>query len=428
MKQIYKGQILFTPSPDTFEVIENGYIAVDDDGKIEGVYNDVPETLRKYEVIDFGDKLLIPGMYDLHVHAPQYRNEGMAMDLELLPWLEKYTFPEEAKYKDIAYAKVMYSHFVKDMLKEGTLRAAVFATIHPESTKVLAHLFDVAGMGAMIGLVGMNRNCPQELSNGVDEVVNDTLKLVEEVKTMPLVDAIVTPRFVPSCTSEMLAALGTLACEKQLPVQSHLSENKSEIAWVKELEPQSSCYGDAYYRYGLFGHTPTLMAHCVYTDGEELELMKRQGVMVVHCPTSNCNVASGIAPIRKFLDAGIPVALGSDISGGHHLSIFRVMQYAQQMSKLKYADTGGKMPFLSLCEVFFLATKSGGSFFGNVGSFEHGYDFDALVIDDAPLNAANNEVGCQQYSLQQRLERFVYLGDSGMIKHRFVKGKITEGL
>jgi len=428
MKQIYKGQILFTPSPDTFEVIENGYIAVDDDGKIEGVYNDVPETLRKYEVIDFGDKLLIPGMYDLHVHAPQYRNEGMAMDLELLPWLEKYTFPEETKYKDIAYAKVMYSHFVKDMLKEGTLRAAVFATIHPESTKVLAHLFDDAGMGAMIGLVGMNRNCPQELSNGVDEVVNDTLKLVEEVKTMPLVDAIVTPRFVPSCTSEMLAALGALACEKQLPVQSHLSENKSEIAWVKELEPQSSCYGDAYYRYGLFGHTPTLMAHCVYTDGEELELMKRQGVMVVHCPTSNCNVASGIAPIRKFLDAGIPVALGSDISGGHHLSIFRVMQYAQQMSKLKYADTGGKMPFLSLCEVFFLATKSGGSFFGNVGSFEHGYDFDALVIDDAPLNAANNEVGCQQYSLQQRLERFVYLGDSGMIKHRFVKGKITEGL
>lgn len=422
MRQIYKGNLLFTPTLDSFEVVENGYIAVQD-GIIEGVYTEVPAEKNDWPLIDFGDKLVMPGMYDLHVHAPQYRNQGMAMDLELLPWLEKYTFPEESKYQDITYAKVMYGHFVKDLLKEGTLRAAVFATIHPEATQLLARLFDEAGMGALIGLVGMDRNCPDSLRNSAQQVVSHTRALANTVKDMPLVKAIVTPRFVPSCSSEMLAALGQLAAEMQFPVQSHLSENRNEIKWVKELEPESSCYGDAYYRYGLLGQTPTLMAHCVYTGGEELELLRNTNTYVVHCPTSNCNVASGIAPIRKFLDAGIPVALGSDISGGHHLSMFRIMQYAQQMSKLKYAETNGELKFLSLNEVFYLATKSGGSFFGKVGSFEPGYDFDALVIDDASLNLANEEAGRESYTLQQRLERFIYLGDDKLIAKRFVKGK-----
>jgi len=431
MKKIYKGNILFTPALSAFEVIKGGYVVVDEDGRVEGVFSDgeegpyavLPECYKNCEIEDFGDKIIIPGMYDLHVHAPQYRNQGMAMDLELLPWLQKYTFPEESKYADNEYAKVMYRHFVSEMREHGTMRAAVFATIHPEATKILAHEFDAAGMGALIGLVGMNRNCPDTLSNTTDEAVSGTLEIMKEAEAMPLVNAIVTPRFVPSCTPDMLEALGKLAKEKSLPVQSHLSENKGEIAWMKELEPLSTCYGDAYDKYGLFGQTPTLMAHCCYTDGEELELMKRNGVMVVHCPTSNCNVASGIAPIRRFLDNGIPVALGSDISGGHHLSIFRVMQYAQQMSKLLYAQTNGELQFLSLSEVFFMATKSGGSFFGKTGSFETGYDFDALVVDDANLNAANRESGAEDYSLLQRLERFIYLGDERNIQTRFCKGK-----
>lgn len=432
MNKIYKGNILFTPTSDAFEVVENGYVAVNDRGIIEGVYHEIPAEKSDWTVVDLGDRLLIPGMYDLHVHAPQYRNEGMAMDLELLPWLEKYTFPEEAKYQNLEYAEVMYRHFVQDMLREGTLRAAVFATIHPEATKLLAHLFDEAGMGGMIGLVGMDQNCPENLRITSEQAIAYTREIAEEVRDMPLVDAIVTPRFIPSCSSEMLSALGRLAQEMNLPVQSHLSENRNEIAWVKELEPESTCYGDAYRRHGLLGQTPTLMAHCVYTDGVELEMMKKlninkgegKGVYVVHCPTSNCNVATGIAPIRKFLDNGIPVALGSDISGGHHLSMFRVMQYAQQMSKVKYVESNGELKYLSLSEVFYLATKSGGSFFGKVGSFEPGYDFDALVIDDAPLNAANREAGCEPYTLLQRLERFIYLGDYRLIMQRYVRGEM----
>ena len=147
-----------------------------------------------------------------------------------------------------------------------------------------------------------------------------------------------------------------------------------------------------------------------------MQMLRDNDVVVVHCPTSNSNLASGIAPVRVFLDNGIRVALGSDISGGHHLSMLRVMQYAIQLSKLAYARSEGKLPYLSLSEAFYLATKAGGSFFGKVGSFEKGYDFDALLIDDSYLNY-------DDYSLEHRLQRYIYLGDDRDIRLRFCQGR-----
>ncbi len=417
--QIYRANIIYTPQSNHFEVVPHGYIAVND-GQVEGVYSELPQHLSGHAVTDWGDRLLIPAMNDMHVHAPQYRNQGIAMDLELLPWLQNYTFPEEMKYADTGYAERMYRRFVRDLWRFGTMRSCVFATIHTESTRLLMHLFQEAGMGAMVGKVGMNRNCPEGLSEKVEDMVKGYEELIAEFsmpdgQVNPLVQPIITPRFIPSCTSEMLSACGQLAVKYQLPVQSHLSENKDEIAWVQQLEKESTSYGDAYNRYNLFGQTPTVMAHCVWTDGEELELMKRNGVMVAHCPTSNFNVASGMAPIRKFLEEGLRVGLGSDISGGHDLNIFRMMVYAIQVSKMHYQQNH-EQPFLTLSEAFWLATKSAGSFFGHVGSFEPGYEFDALVIDDSDLNHDN-------YSLLHRLERYIYLGDDRQIEHRFCRGK-----
>ncbi len=413
--QIYRANIIFTPESHRFEVVPHGYVAVQN-GRIEGVYYELPEHLTGLPVTDFGDRLLIPAMNDMHVHAPQYRNQGIAMDLELLPWLQNYTFPEETKYADTDYAERMYRRFVRDLWRFGTMRSCVFATIHTESTRVLMHLFQAAGMGALVGKVGMNCNCPEALSESVGEMVQGYEALIAEFnKPDALVRPIVTPRFIPSCTPEMLRACGELAAKYQLPVQSHLSENKDEIALVQTLEPGSTCYGDAYNQYGLFGQTPTVMAHCVFTEGKELELMKRNDVMVAHCPTSNLNVTTDIAPIRHFLDKGLHVGLGSDVSGGHDLNIFRVMVYAIQMSKLHY-QRNRERRFLTLSEAFWMATKSAGHFFGKVGSFEPGYEFDALVIDDCDLNHDN-------YSLLERLERYVYLGDDRQIEHRFCRGK-----
>ena len=417
-KMIYKAHILYTKEKSGFEVMENGYVAVDADGCITGVAADLASIAHEdAAVMDFGDRLLIPAMNDLHVHAPQYRNQGIAMDLELMDWLQQYTYPEETKYADTGYAERMYSRFVHDLWRFGTMRSCVFATSHTESTRVLMRLFREAGMGALVGKVGMNRLCPEALSESVEKMVKGYETLVLE--SAPLVRPIITPRFIPSCTPEMLRACGELAAKYKLPVQSHLSENKDEIALVQKQEPDSTGYGDAYDRYGLFGQTPTVMAHCVYTEGEELELVKRRGVMVAHCPTSNLNVSTGIAPIRQFLDEGLHVGLGSDISGGHDLSIFRVMVYAIQVSKAYYQQHRERK-FLTLSEVFWLATKSAGSFFGQVGSFEPGYEFDALVVNDSDLNHDN-------YTLLERLERYIYLGDDRQIEHRFCRGKeITE--
>ena len=423
MKKVYKAHILFTKERTGFEVLENGYVAVED-GCVVGVSTSLSSLgCDEQTVTDFGDCLLIPAMNDMHVHAPQYRNQGIAMDLELLPWLQNYTFPEEKKYADAAYAERMYRRFIRDMWRFGTMRSCVFATIHTQSTRLLMNLFREAGMGAMVGKVAMNRNCPPELIESVEDMVAGNEALIAEFpqsspltsNLSPLVRPIITPRFVPSCTSETLQACGDLAAKYQLPVQSHLSENMAEIQWVHTLERESTSYGDAYNRYGLFGQTPTIMAHCVWTAGEELELMKRNRVMVAHCPTSNLNIASGLAPIRTFIEEGVPVGLGSDISGGHDLSIFRMMVYAIQVSKMHYQQNHDRA-FLTLPEVFWLATKSAGSFFGRVGSFEPGYEFDAVVIDDHDLNHDN-------YSLLHRLERFIYLGDDRHITHRFCRGQ-----
>lgn len=416
MVQIYKGNILFTKIKDKFEIIENGFIIVKN-GKILDLYKNLPSEYQNFEVIDFSNNLIIPGMNDLHCHAPQFRNLGMAMDKELIPWLDNYTFPEEGKFKSIEYSDKVYKDFIKEVWRHGTTRIAVFATVHKESSIRLIDLFKQSGLGALVGKVNMNINCSDDLLEDTEKSISDTEYILENYyNTDELVNPIITPRFIPSCNSELLKSLGDLAIKYNVPTQSHLSENLGEIDWVKQLQPESEFYGDAYNRFNLFGQTKTLMAHCVYSCDKELELMKKNNVFAVHCPNSNLNLGSGIMPVRKFLDNDINIALGSDISGGHDLSIFKVMVNAIQCSKLLWVNSNKQVDFLTLSEAFYMATKGGGSFFGKVGSFEKNYDFDALVLDDSNLNP-------ESYSLIERLERFIYIGDDRNIIHRYVRGE-----
>lgn len=157
-------------------------------------------------------------------------------------------------------------------------------------------------------------------------------------REIPHVKPILTPRFLPSCTDELLEKLGDIQKQHHLPVQSHLSENRGEVAWVQELFPKSKHYGDAYDSFGLFGgeNCPTIMAHCVLSSDDEIRLMKERGVFIAHCPESNTNLASGIAPARRYLTEGIPMGLGSDIAGGTRCSIFFAMAEAIRVSKLRW--------------------------------------------------------------------------------------------
>ena len=417
--KVFKGNIIFTKTPKSFTVIEHGYIVVNN-GKIQEVCEKLPMEYKNSEIIDYGNKLIIPGMNDLHCHAPQFKNLGIAMDKELLPWLNDYTFPEEGKFRDLTYSQNIYKRFIKEVWKQGTTRIAVFSTVHKEASLQLMDLFVKSGLGAFVGKVNMDLNCPEFLR----ETSEASLKATEEIlvsygNKSSIVKPIVTPRFVPTCSSELLQGLGELCAKYGAPMQSHLSENKSEIQWVKELHPEANYYGDVYNKFKLFGQTPTLMAHCSFSSEEEIALMIKNKVIAVHCPSSNLNVGSGMLPIRNFINKGVQLGLGSDISGGHTCSLFKTMVYAIQVSKLFWANSNKEIEFLSNSEAFYIATKGGGSFFGKVGSFEKDYDFDALILEDSELNYLD-------YSLEQRLERFIYIGDDRHILHRYVCGKLIE--
>src|SRR5471030_1193677 len=396
---ILKGNIIYTETSDVFNIVENGYIVVLENF-IEGVYKNLPEKFKNIKIRDYGNKLIIPGFVDLHTHASQFAIKGIGYDKELIPWLETYTFVEEAKFKNISYARKIYEEFVEELYNEGTTRAVIFATIHPEATEVLMNLLEEKGIHAYVGKVNMDRNCPDTLKENSDESIKNTLEWIQNCsEKYKYVKPIITPRFVPSCTSYLMNELGSIATKNTIPVQSHLSENLSEIQWVKELHPEHKNYGDVYDKFNLFGQTKTIMAHCVHLTEEEINTIEKNKVIIAHCPTSNVNLSSGIAPIRKLLNENIQIGLGSDIAAGENLSMFSVMAAAIKMSKLRKVCLEEDEKPLTLQEVFYLATKGGGKFFGKVGSFEEGYEFDALVIDDANLWKVSSG------SMEERIEK-----------------------
>ena len=423
---IIKGNVCQTKNPRELDLHESAF-AVCVDGISKGVFEVLPEEYRELPLYDYGDALIFPGMVDLHVHAPQYAFRGMCMDLELMDWLNQYTFPEEEKYEDLEYAEKAYRIFVDALRRGATTRGCIFATRHRYATELLMELMEESGLISYVGKVNMDREASEKLIEESAEVsAFTTFGWINAVKdkyknTKP----ILTPRFIPCCTDKLMEELREIQMAYGIPVQSHLSESRGEIDFVKSLRPGNSFYGDSYNEYGLFGKNTdtntdvrTVMAHCVWSTDEEVDLMRKNGVFVAHCPASNMNLTSGIAPIRKYLDIGLNIGLGSDVAGGHSDSIFRAITDAIQVSKMYFRLVDEAYKPLVFSEAFYLATKGGGAFFGNVGSFEEGYEFDAVVMDDSVLSHP------QSLNLAQRMERAVYLGlDEKNITAKFVAGR-----
>ena len=414
-----KGTICYSISPQELSITPNSYL-ICNQGKCAGIFPVLPEKYRGIPCTDYKDDLIIPGLTDLHVHAPQYTFRASGMDLELLDWLNTYAFPQEARYENLEFARSAYSIFAEDMKKSPNTRACIFGTLHVPATELLMELMDKTGLKTMIGKVNMDRNGSPILQETSAEAsaqatvtwIEDTLNRFEN--TMP----ILTPRFTPACTDQLMAKLSQIQKKYHLPMQSHLSENFGEIEWVKELCPGTHFYGEAYHQFQLFGgDCPTIMAHCVHSSEEELALMKKQGVYVAHCPQSNTNLSSGIAPARHYLEAGLHVGLGSDIAGGTSLSILRAMADAIQVSKLYWRLVDSSAKPLTLEEAFYLGTEGGGSFFGKVGSFREGYEFDAVILNSSTIPTPLS------LSPKDKLERLVYLSDDRNITGKYVSGR-----
>ena len=416
---VLKGDFCYSRDPRHLETVRDGFL-VSVDGVSAGIYQILPEPYWGLPVEDWSGRLIIPGLTDLHVHAPQYAFRGLGMDLELLDWLEAHVFPEEAKYRDLDYAGKAYGIFAGDLTRGATTRACIFATAHTEATELLMDLLEETGLETLVGRVNMDRNCPDFIrESGARSSAKETVRWLEETsgkyrRTRP----ILTPRFIPSCTDELMERLAEIQREYHLPVQSHLSENGGEGAWVQELCPASRFYGDAYDAFGLFGGgAKTIMAHCVLSCDEEIALMKERGVYIAHCPQSNTNLSSGVAPVRRYLDEGLNIGLGSDVAGGSSLSILRAVADAVQCSKLRWRLLDQTLAPLTVAEAFWLGTVGGGSFFGKVGSFAPGYELDAVVLDDSHLKTP------LELSVGDRLERAVYLTEERDVAAKYVKGQ-----
>lgn len=417
---VIKADICYSETPRVLNTVQDGFL-VCVKGRSAGVFRELPEQYAALPLLDCSGALAVPGLTDLHVHAPQYAFRGLGMDLELLEWLNTHTFPEESRYADLEYADRAYRRFVEDVRRGPNTRACVFATLHQEATVHLMDLLEASGLCTMVGKVNMDRNSPDALREAsACAAAKSTKSWLKEIKgryqhTLP----ILTPRFIPSCSNQLMRELHMIQQIYGLPVQSHLSENQGEIAWVRELCPGAKNYADAYDAFGLFGGPgcPTIMAHCVYSDEEETALMKRRNIFVAHCPASNTNLSSGIAPIRRFLREGLSVGLGSDVAGGTHTSIFRAMTDAVQASKLRWRLVDASLEPLTAKEAFYLGTMGGGAFFGKVGSFAPEFEFDALIIDDSRYTSQG------QSELEKRLEQTIYLSDERDIRHKFVQGR-----
>lgn len=422
---VLKGNVFYSNEQKKINCLKNSYI-VCIEGISQGVFPMLPEEYKNLKIFDYKDQLIIPGLCDLHIHAPQYAFRGLGMDLELMDWLQNQAFPEESKYSDLSYAKNAYSQFVSGLKNGATTRAVIFATRHKNASLELMRQMEESGLISYVGKVNMDRNAPEPLvEKNATESAQQTLEWLNECLTkFQNTKPILTPRFVPSCTDELFEKLQEIHEKYNLPVQSHLSENPNEISFVKELCPYSKFYGDVYNKFGMFGkstdkkNVKTVMAHCVYSTDEEINLMKENGVFIAHCPASNLNLASGIAPVKKYLLGGLNIGLGSDVAGGHSPSIFRAMTDSIQVSKMYWRYIDQNFKSLTFDEVFFMATLGGGMFFGNAGSFEKGFEFDALVLDDSVLPHP------QELNLHERLERAVYLGlDEKSLSAKFVFGE-----
>jgi guanine deaminase len=419
---VYRARI-FTPVADPFtgslstsyRSWDDGYLAIEGD-RITGA-GPWPERPGDAGVVDLGrDVLLTPGFVDTHLHAPQLEMIG-SYGGHLLEWLNRYTFPTEGKFRDGEYAKKIAASLFDELLRHGTLCALIFSTIHREATEAFFEEAERRGVRAIIGKTMMDRNAPDFLLENPRDAYDNSRALLKRWHNRGLLRYAITPRFAPTSTPELLDVAGTLKREfSDAYVQTHISENPSEVAWVHELFPEAE-YADVYDNYGLLGPR-TVLAHGVHLTEEELDLLSRRGSHIAHCPNSNLFLGSGLFRLHHVLEAGVSVGLGSDIGAGTTPSMFSAMADAYKVQQVQHIS-------LSPFHLWYLATLGGAralSLDGETGSLESGKsaDFLALDLQATPLLALRSE---RATSVEDLLAAFIFMGDDRAVRSAWVAGR-----
>ncbi|MDX2105435.1 MAG: guanine deaminase [Candidatus Melainabacteria bacterium] len=423
----FYGHIIYARDEKKLVEYKSGALGVDQSGRIYfcGSREDLDLEVkagkcRIEESFDFGEKLILPGFVDTHLHLPQFGQTGK-YGKHLLGWLESFIFPEEAKFRDEKYAYKISEWFFEELLKNGTTTANIFTTIHKQACNAAFEVASKTGIRAVMGKVIMNRNCPDYLSENSNDAIKHSVELMEKWHghdNNRLLYAFI-PRFAPSCTNDLLNQIGVqLKANPSVYMHTHVSESAAEVKWVQELFPEAKSYTDVYARAGLLGPM-SVLAHAIHLNEHDYKAICDTDSALSHCPSSNFFLKSGTFAFATCEKKQIRFGLGSDIGAGPQMSMFQVMKdgfYIQpdlwiEPAKLFYRATLGGAKALNLHET--------------TGSLEAGKDADFIIVNTE--RKSNIPANILQKEIDEILSSLIFLGDDRIVESTFVRGKCVFG-
>ncbi|HTV79418.1 MAG TPA: guanine deaminase [Steroidobacteraceae bacterium] len=443
-ERAFRGTFLHTPQRGRLECLPGALIVVGPAGAITAIHPaddprgeaEAARLAAAGALVTFdAAQYVLPGMVDLHVHAPQWPQLGTALDLPLEEWLQKFTFPLEARFSDLVFARQAYESLVANLLANGTTTAMYFASIHLDATKMLADICLDRGQRALVGRVAMDNpdQCPAFYRDESALIAErETREFIDYVMTLPgtagLIHPVITPRFIPSCTDELLGRLGKLAAETACHVQTHCSESDWQHRYAQERYGRSDAV--VLDSFGLVSRR-TVLAHGTFIDDRDANMLVARGAGVAHCPLSNVYFSDAVFPLRRMLDAGVHVGLGTDISGGASASLLENVRHAVIGSRLLESGVDARQSRaerrrpgsrVDVPTAFWVATAGGGLALDlPIGRFAPGYQFDACVID-ARVKHSNLRL-IPQDSPESVLQKIVYAATRANITQVWVANR-----
>jgi guanine deaminase len=415
----YRGHIISPLDAASYDNFPDGGLFVDENGRIvaAGQWQDLLAAHgMPARTVDYGKRVILPGFVDLHIHLVQMAQTGRSGDT-LLGWLNKYIFPSEMKFARLEHATKLAAWFFRELARNGTTLAAVFTSIHKQAADVAFSHAAEGGFRVIMGQTLMDRNAPDALREDTEASLADSEELCQKWHGFDdnrLLYAY-TPRFAPTSTDRQLQGAARLF--RKYPgsyMQTHLSENPHEIAWVQELFPECKDYLDVYASHGLIGAN-CLFAHSIHLSDSEIERLVAADAAVVHCPSSNLFLKSGVFPYRRAKARGLKIALGSDLAAGPEMSLFKVMKDAAYVQSELWLDPK---------ELLYLATLAGAravNLEGKIGSLQAGKEADFVVVDPALKSSVPRDI--LEQAADEILSSLVYVGDDRMVVATYVRGK-----
>lgn len=414
------GDPFFEPSEKCLKYIEDGILIVEDGYIIKS--GNASEMLQLLDadvpIHHYPNSIILPGFIDTHIHYVQTDMIGSYGE-QLLDWLNTYTFPEELKFADPVHCKNVAARFMDQLLKSGTTTAMVFCAVYPQSVDALFEEAKSRNVRLIAGKVLMDRNAPAALQDNVQSGYDDSKSLIERWHGKGRLSYAITPRFAPTCSPQQLEAAGQLWKEyPSVYVQSHISENKQEVAWAASLFPERKNYLDIYHHYGLTGKR-ALYAHGVHLLEEEFQCCYDTGTSLAHCPTSNMFLGSGLFDVSAAKNKSRPVevGLGTDIGAGTSFSLLVTLNEAYKTAQLRNVS-------LDAIKLLYLATLGGAkalSLEDKIGTLEVGKEADFVVLNKHATPLLQERMN-KVRSIEEALFVLTILGNEETVSATYVAG------